>query len=422
MRWLGCAPGRGIGVALLALTAACPFARGEEAPAAERGARIGVSTRAVSHAPREGRNSSVSGLKVIEVTPGSPAAEAGIEPGDVLMRLDSRNLKVPDDLVAAELAIEPGRPVEVVLDRGGRTIMTFRMETGPAPATSAPLLITGVPPTASAATDTAAQSGAGAIAGTGVSAGAAIGAAGANAASGDAASGGGVAPAAGAVTDPNAAPGTGAASAGGASDGGAVSGGNAAAALGATAVVTVAATAAGGDTPAAAQADSAGADSTTVPVPPLAGAGMDTSTITASAPATPPSDPRTGAAGLGVRCENLSLDLAKALGAKPGQGVLVLEVTTGSPADRAGIRPGDVITFAADQQVVDVQRLDQILATATSPLSISTLRRGTTHVASVAFGDASQTEDVTALRNEVKSLQDEVRKLREELAKTKTHP
>ena len=82
----------------------------------------------------------------------------------------------------------------------------------------------------------------------------------------------------------------------------------------------------------------------------------------------------------------------------------------------------DVITFAADQQVVDVERLDQILAKASSPLTVSTLRRGTTRVATVEFGEANQTQDVTALENEVKSLQDEVRKLREELAKAKAHP
>jgi predicted metalloprotease with PDZ domain len=147
----------------------------------------------------------------------------------------------------------------------------------------------------------------------------------------------------------------------------------------------LAATAAGGEPPASAPADSASADSGTVPVPPLAGA-AGTATISTSAPAPPPSDVHSGAAGLGVRCENLSLDLAKALGAKPGQGVLVLTVTTGSPADRAGIRPGDVITYAADQQVADVERLDQILAKATSPLAVSTLRRGTTRIASVEFG------------------------------------
>jgi membrane-associated protease RseP (regulator of RpoE activity) len=104
----------------------------------------------------------VSGLQVIAVTPGSPAAEAGIEPGDILMRIDSRNLKVPDDLTTAELFMQSGRPVEVVLDRGGRTIMTFQMEPAPTPGTSAPLLLTGVPPATSAATDSSAGTGAGA--------------------------------------------------------------------------------------------------------------------------------------------------------------------------------------------------------------------------------------------------------------------
>src|SRR5262249_5220384 len=133
-----------------------------------------------------------------------------------------------------------------------------------------------------------------------------------------------------------------------------------------------------------------------------------------------------GPAGLGVRCENLSLDLAAALGSKAAQGVLVLSVTSASPADRAGIRPGDIITRVGGQPVVDVDGLDRNLATATSPLPIATVRRGTAREASVQFpmpappaaNAARQSTDqiLTSLRDEVRNLRDEVRKLREELA------
>ena len=120
MRRLGIAPGRGIGAVLLALTALIPVARGDDTPATGRGAWIGVSTQAVTQARRDGRGSPASGLKVVEVAPGGPADQAGIVPGDILKSIDSRTLKEPADLAAAERAMEPGRAVQVVLDRGGR--------------------------------------------------------------------------------------------------------------------------------------------------------------------------------------------------------------------------------------------------------------------------------------------------------------
>ncbi len=372
MRRLGNAPRRGIGAALLALTALCPIARGDDTPATGRGAWLGVSTRAVTQAWRDGRSSSTSGVTVIEVTPGGPADQAGIVPGDVLVKIDSRTLKSQADLAAAEGAMEPGRPVEVVLARGGgRTIMTFSMEPGQVPGT-------GAPAGASAAVGTSAAAGASAAVGTSA-------AVGASAAAG---------------TDVEA--GTGVA-------------------------VGASATAVAGAEPMPPLPDQSPITITEpVPVPPLA-----TSATAAPLATVPPAETdirANGAAGLGVRCENLSLDLATAVGSKPGQGVLVLGVTTGSPADRATIRPGDVISFAGGQPVVDVDGLDRIIATATSPLSITAVRKGTSRVVAAEFpmppapevkaSDAQGTDQqLASLRDEVRTLREELRKLREELAK-----
>jgi S1-C subfamily serine protease len=403
-------------------------ARGDDKPAAGGGAWIGVSTRAQSPTQQMGRTTSPGGLKVIDVTPGGPADEAGIETGDVLMKIDSHALKVPDDLTAAVLFMDPGRAVEVVLDRGGRTIMTFSMKPG--------LVGSNVPTGA----DTGAASNAGAVAGanaasapnaahdttasTGAAGGAAAGAAAAGAVVGAGASGDGGAGAGAAATGAGAVVGAGAADAGAAGAGTAGAGGagaeDAGAGIGAAAVIGTAAVVgavAGGSPADSAQAASSSSDSTSVPVPPPA-------TSDSSATAAPSPSPATflqsnGAAGLGVRCENLSIDLAKAIGSKPGQGVLVLAVTSGSPADKSGIRPGDVITFIGEKPVPDVDHLDQLIGGATSPLTIVTWRKGTTRVVSAEFAAAPPPEDVEALRSEVKSLQDEIRKLREELAKTK---
>ena len=65
-----------------------------------------------------------------------------------------------------------------------------------------------------------------------------------------------------------------------------------------------------------------------------------------------------GIAGAEVR--SLSMDLAKTLGIKP-QGLFVVNVSEGSPAKEAGLRDGDVLLRAAEQNLLNPQDLQQIL-------------------------------------------------------------
>jgi hypothetical protein len=362
-------------------------------------------------------------LKVVEVAPGGPADQAGIVPGDILKSIDSRTLKEPADLAAAERAMEPGRAVQVVLDRGGRSIMTFSMRPGQVPGQSAP--------TGNA--DASAPAGAGAAPVIGA-AGVAGAAAGVSAQAGASAAEGASAPAATSAPAGTDAP-AGTSAAEGASAAAPISDAVGANAPASTSAPVGAGVAAGSSAPAVAGATTVilagptGPSEAAEPVPVPSLAPTDTTSPQSANAATPAgTDIRAnGAAGLGVRCENLSLDLAMALGAKAGQGVLVLGVTPGSPAALAGIRPGDVISHAAAQPVVDVGGLDKIIATATSPLSIVTLRGGTTRVVAAEFpvppapevkaSDAQSTDQLLAsLRDEVRSLREELRKLREELA------
>jgi putative serine protease PepD len=72
------------------------------------------------------------GALVRDVTPGSPAENAGIRPGDVVTKLDGKDIATSDDLVAAVRGHKPGDAVEVTVDRQGQT-RTVKVELGSRP-------------------------------------------------------------------------------------------------------------------------------------------------------------------------------------------------------------------------------------------------------------------------------------------------
>ena len=59
------------------------------------------------------------GVLVLDVTPGSPAAGAGIRPGDVLLRAGDRQLETVEDFLAVVRGRNPGDTLQVTLSRGG---------------------------------------------------------------------------------------------------------------------------------------------------------------------------------------------------------------------------------------------------------------------------------------------------------------
>lgn len=62
-----------------------------------------------------------SGVVVLSVRPGTPAAEAGIEAGDLLVSLGGEQLQSAEDLLAALRTLNPGDTVNVELIRNGGT-------------------------------------------------------------------------------------------------------------------------------------------------------------------------------------------------------------------------------------------------------------------------------------------------------------
>ncbi|MCW8088510.1 PDZ domain-containing protein, partial [Sabulicella glaciei] len=80
-------------------------ARGGQRPAREPGAgALGLAL-----GPRQGGG---EGASVTRVAPESAAAERGLQPGDVILRVGNQEIKGPGDVVAAvEAARQAGRPV-----------------------------------------------------------------------------------------------------------------------------------------------------------------------------------------------------------------------------------------------------------------------------------------------------------------------
>ena len=78
-----------------------------------RGERIERPYLGVSTAPHP------DGAEIQEITPGSPAADAGLEAGDVITSLDGRAVRDPDDVLDVIENLEPGDEVEVEVSRDG---------------------------------------------------------------------------------------------------------------------------------------------------------------------------------------------------------------------------------------------------------------------------------------------------------------
>jgi putative serine protease PepD len=86
----------------------------EVVPQLEGGQTIARPWIGVSTAPSLG-----GGAQVAEVVPNSPAARAGIRPGDVIVGVDGKRIAEPDDVAGAISAKDPGDEVSVELRGAG---------------------------------------------------------------------------------------------------------------------------------------------------------------------------------------------------------------------------------------------------------------------------------------------------------------
>ncbi len=73
---------------------------------------------------------------------------------------------------------------------------------------------------------------------------------------------------------------------------------------------------------------------------------------------------------IGVEVQEITPELAESFNLKEPQGALIAGVMRGSPADRAGIRPGDILMAVAGKTVTDAQVMLELIAAQTPGQSI----------------------------------------------------
>lgn len=103
-------------VILLAATAA--YAVVSDSSSTKKHPQPAVGTGAQAWLGIKLANAGVRGALVSSVVPGSPAAAAGIRPGDLITELDTEPIVAPAVFVSAISGLQPGDKVDIQLERG----------------------------------------------------------------------------------------------------------------------------------------------------------------------------------------------------------------------------------------------------------------------------------------------------------------
>jgi len=101
---------------------------------------------------------------------------------------------------------------------------------------------------------------------------------------------------------------------------------------------------------------------------------------------------------LGVQIQDVTGEIADAIGLEAAQGALVTDVFDGSPADKAGIRSGDVIIAFNGEEVDDTRKLVRLVASAEvgARVPVTVWRDGKTVDLTVKLGRREEAEPMIA--------------------------
>ena len=149
-----------------------------------------------------------------------------------------------------------------------------------------------------------------------------------------------------------------------------------------------------------------------------------------------------GRGRLGVRIQSLNTGLGDYFGVKDGKGVLVVDVLKDTPAERAGLKSGDVITRVGDRDVNDADDLIRAIRSSEGKVTIGVVRHNTRRTIEAELKPAprpprvlrlrrgngagspgswswSETPDREELRRDLRELREELRGLKKELEELK---
>jgi serine protease Do len=95
---------------------------------------------------------------------------------------------------------------------------------------------------------------------------------------------------------------------------------------------------------------------------------------------------------LGITIQNFTPELAKEFGLNKSTGALVTEILKGSPAEKAGIKRGDIITEVDDKAVKNVETLRNIIAQSKvgSRIQLKVIRDGNSNLFTVTITELPQ--------------------------------
>jgi Do/DeqQ family serine protease len=109
-------------------------------------------------------------------------------------------------------------------------------------------------------------------------------------------------------------------------------------------------------------------------------------------------------AKLGVTVQRITPEMASTLGLANANGALISNVDDGSPAAKAGLKQGDVITQYNGKPVADNNQLRNAVASTTpgTTVPVQVLRNGKTETLQATVGELPATRDVTGAPTELK--------------------
>jgi serine protease Do len=104
---------------------------------------------------------------------------------------------------------------------------------------------------------------------------------------------------------------------------------------------------------------------------------------------------RTHRGWLGVKIQEVSQEVAESVGLPKPIGALVLEVSPGSPAQKAGILTGDVITAFAGREITEMRFLPRMVAETKigKTVDVTYWRKGQFKTVPVTLGELDETSD-----------------------------